>query len=64
MSVDYDKVLARANELYEQRKGFEWDGYTAPESRPQIRSDQVKAIGQAVLEEVERLLEVHRDENH
>jgi hypothetical protein len=43
-------ILARANELYEEAKGYKWDGYTAPELRPQIQSDQVKCLLAAIVE--------------
>jgi hypothetical protein len=48
--ISYDKVLRRANELYEQAKGYKWDGYKAPEQRPQIPSDQVKSVLRALIE--------------
>lgn len=48
--LDEDKILARANELYEEAKGCVWDGYKAPEQRPQIASDQVKCLLKAFVE--------------
>jgi hypothetical protein len=36
---------------YQELKGYVWDGYTAPELQPDIKSDQIIAL----MEEVERL---------
>ena len=55
--ISLDRVLERANNLYEEAKGYVWDGYKAPEQRPQIHSDQVKAIAQALVEELNFVLE-------
>lgn len=41
----------RLRARYQELKGYVWDGYTAPECQPDIKSDQVLAL----MEEVERL---------
>lgn len=49
----FENLLLRADEIYSQRKGYIWDGYTAPECRPRIQSDQVLAAIQALMEHIE-----------
>ncbi len=41
----------RLRNRYQELKGYVWNGYTAPECQPDIRSDQVIAL----MEEVEIL---------
>lgn len=54
--LDYDKVLERANELYCKEKLKHVSpsslSYMAPELFPQIQSDQVKSILQALVEAI------------
>lgn len=59
LKLDYDKVLKRANELYKQVKlqsmppdEAKHFAYTAPELLPDIRSEQVKAVLQALVEAI------------
>lgn len=48
--ITYNKILAKANELYAEAKlGKDW-AFKAPELRPTIQSDQVKSLLQAMLE--------------
>lgn len=58
--ISYDKVLRRANELYEQAKGHQWDGCKAPEQRLQIPSDQVKCMLRALVEALNQESETTR----
>ncbi len=44
----------RLNERYEQLKGYVWDGYKAPEQRPQIKSSQVTAVAEELFDLDER----------
>lgn len=62
MKVDLDVVLSRANAIYEECKGYVWDGFKAPEQRPLIASDQVKAVAAALVEEFNEALDRLRDE--
>lgn len=56
--MKYEHVLKRANEIYAVKKLGSSAGFTAPEATPQIRSDQVKAVLEAVMEEMEGRLAV------
>lgn len=51
-----DDIVKRANQIYAERKGMPDNGFRAPEAVPQIRSDQVLAAIEAVMEEVDRKL--------
>lgn len=64
MMYDIKDVIRRANELYQERKGYEWNGYTAPELQPQIKSDQVQAVAEALMEYIDERLNSHRDSYH
>ncbi len=50
-----DQIHAKLNEIYEQRKGYKWDGYTAPECRPRVQSDQVLALMEVLVEKIEQM---------
>ena len=52
MKIDLGVVIERANLVYQQRKGYVWDGYTAPELQPRIISDQVLALAEVLVEEI------------
>ena len=52
MQIDLDTVIERANLVYQQRKGYVWDGYKAPELQPRIISDQVLALAEVLVEEI------------
>lgn len=52
--ISTDEVIEKANVKYAQAKmdkGVDLR-YTAPEAMPKIQSDQVKAIAEALVEEV------------
>lgn len=55
--IDKEAVIARLRALYEEKRGYVWDGYTAPEMRPQI-SRQVISLAEAMVEAVN---EQHED---
>lgn len=51
-SPSLDELLDKANELYSIRKLGDQHYYTAPEIRPQIKSDQVLVIFEVLYEEL------------
>lgn len=56
MRINLEDVTKRANELYAEANGWTWDGYSAPETWPQIQSTQVKSMVQALVEAINREL--------
>lgn len=55
--LNYNQILARANQLYKQAKIGDEDIYTPPEMLPEIRSDQVKSILKALIEAIGPILQ-------
>lgn len=51
------KFMQRLWEKYMARKGYTWNGYTAPELIPQVKSDSVLALAE-IVEELERRVEI------
>lgn len=51
--INKDQVIARTQELYEQERGYVWDGFKAPEQRPQL-SRQVKSLAAALVEAINK----------
>ncbi len=47
-----NKFVQQLQEAYEKAVGYEWDGYKAPEQRPEIRR-QVKALATLVDERLQ-----------
>lgn len=56
MAIYVEDVLERANEIYAEAKLGDSTYYTAPELRPQIQSDQIKALAEALVEILNREL--------
>lgn len=52
MAIDIDDLHRRANEIYAERKLGPDYVYRAPECRPTIQSDQVKALMEALQEQL------------
>jgi hypothetical protein len=53
MRLDVEDVLERANEIYATRKVLPSSlAYVAPERRPRIQSEQVKAAVEAIVEAI------------
>lgn len=48
-------IAERMREIYQRRKGYVDNGYTAPEVQPDIQSDQVKSLMEIVAALEERV---------
>lgn len=56
MQIDLETVMARANELYDRAKYPTADPDYRGGFRAKIQSDQVKALAQALVEEINEVL--------
>lgn len=54
MKTSFEELLYKANEIYARRKLGSRVDYVAPEIRPQIQSDQVLAVLEVLVEELQR----------
>jgi hypothetical protein len=54
-SETYDRLYNQLWHSYMKRKGFEYDGYSAPELTPSPQSDQVKCLLEIVAELSDRV---------
>lgn len=57
--IKLDDVMAKANELYVEakiKKGYYNPSYSPPEFRPEISSEQVKAVAQVLVNELNQAI--------
>ena len=63
--IKLESVLAKANELYVDAKikqGYYNPSYSPPEFKPEIRSEQLKAVATVLVNELNQALEDLRNE--
>ncbi len=63
--IKVEDVLAKANEKYidsKIKKGLHDPRYCPPECRPQIQSDQIKALAAVLVDEINQAIEDLRNE--